>query len=315
MAGLAPRIGGGAGGLEPLVAGERPARGSVVVCAEPVVVYRPITGALAGVQHGGGVAARWSARCRGVGCGAGRCGGPPREPCARCSPRPAGYPSRWFCPCERADFGWQVIDASGWSESRLGEALEAASRRWFRPGNRDPVAGTAFPCRRRRACAGGRGAPYRRRRLVDRPRWCVIWVWRMPAGARDRPRAGRRWRCSMSITRCGSVSSWVISTIRDSPIAAQLALLGGGAGQAARARAAAHRSALSAGRRLCAAPRVAVDWPAELQQRVRAGGKRAPRDQFHGDPGRPGGAAGQAQRQQRCRRGFPIAGRARPGAR
>ena len=34
----------------------------------------------------------------------------------------------------------------------------------------------------------------------------------MPAGVRGGPPAGRRWRCSMSITRCGSVHSWVTST-------------------------------------------------------------------------------------------------------
>ena len=32
----------------------------------------------------------------------------------------------------------------------------------------------------------------------------------MPPGVRVRCRGGRRWRCSMSITRCGSVASWVI---------------------------------------------------------------------------------------------------------
>src|SRR6202012_2790427 len=31
-------------------------------------------------------------------------------------------------PVERADFGWQVIDAAGWSESGLGEAIGAVVR-------------------------------------------------------------------------------------------------------------------------------------------------------------------------------------------
>ena len=61
--------------------GRRAARGgAVVVCAEPVVVHRPVAGALTGLQHGGGVAAARAPRCRRVGRGAGRCGGPPREP-------------------------------------------------------------------------------------------------------------------------------------------------------------------------------------------------------------------------------------------
>ena len=50
---------------------------------------------------------------------------------------------------------------------------------------------------------------------------------------------------------------------------------------------------------------VAVDWPAELQQRVREVAARAQRDQLHGDAGRPGGAAVQAQRQHRCGGGVP----------
>ena len=82
---------------------------------------------------------------------------------------PDGIPRQLVVPAERADFGWQVVDATGWSASRLGEAIEAAVRHSFDLADRDPVAGTAFPRRRRRACAGGRGAPYRRGRLVDHP--------------------------------------------------------------------------------------------------------------------------------------------------
>ena len=57
VAQLAPRIGGDAGRLEPLVAGRAARGGSVVVRPEPVVVHRPVAGALTGLQHGGGVAA------------------------------------------------------------------------------------------------------------------------------------------------------------------------------------------------------------------------------------------------------------------
>ncbi|CAM3595523.1 hypothetical protein MYCO108962_26260 [Mycobacterium colombiense] len=49
------------------------------------------------------------------------------------------------------------------------------------------------------------------------PRWYRIWGWRMPAGVRVMPRVGRRWRCSMPITRCGSVGSsvmWPMPTAR-----------------------------------------------------------------------------------------------------
>ena len=53
------------------------------------------------------------------------------------------------------------------------------------------------------------------------------------------------------------------------------------------------------------------EWPAELQQRV-ARVARAQRDQFHGDAGRPGGAAGQVSASPEVAVGFPIAGRRDP---
>ena len=84
-------------GLEPLVAGGAARGGAVVVCPEPVVVPRPVAGALTGLQHGGGVAAARAAGCRGVGCGAGRCGGPPREPAHAVRRRSTGCLSRWWC--------------------------------------------------------------------------------------------------------------------------------------------------------------------------------------------------------------------------
>ena len=37
-----------------------------------------------------------------------------------------GIPQQLVVPPERADFGWHVVDASGWSASRLGEAIDAA---------------------------------------------------------------------------------------------------------------------------------------------------------------------------------------------
>ena len=57
VAQLAPCIGGDAGRLQPLVAGGAARGGAVVVRPAAVVVYRPVAGALTGLQHGGGVAA------------------------------------------------------------------------------------------------------------------------------------------------------------------------------------------------------------------------------------------------------------------
>ena len=44
---------------------------------------------------------------------------------------PEGIPQQLVVPPERADFGWQVVDASGWSADRLGEAIGAVARHSF----------------------------------------------------------------------------------------------------------------------------------------------------------------------------------------
>ena len=35
-----------------------------------------------------------------------------------------GVPQQLVVPAERADFGWDVVDATGWPAGRLGEAIE-----------------------------------------------------------------------------------------------------------------------------------------------------------------------------------------------
>ena len=42
-----------------------------------------------------------------------------------------GIPRQLVVPAERADFGWAVVDAAGWSESRLGEAIGAVAGHTF----------------------------------------------------------------------------------------------------------------------------------------------------------------------------------------
>jgi amino acid adenylation domain-containing protein len=44
---------------------------------------------------------------------------------------PAGIPRQVVVPVERADLGWQIIDATGWPASRLDEAVNAAARHRF----------------------------------------------------------------------------------------------------------------------------------------------------------------------------------------
>ena len=46
-------------------------------------------------------------------------------------PAVEGIPRQRVVPVERADFGWQVVDAAGWPADRLAEAVGAAARRPF----------------------------------------------------------------------------------------------------------------------------------------------------------------------------------------
>ena len=131
VAQLAPRIGGDAGRL-PAVGGRPAARGgAVVVCPEPALVPRPV----AEGRH------RFTTSWWGCGCtgaldaealGAALADVVGRHESLRTLfPAPEGIPQQVVIPVERADFGWDVVDATGWSASRLGEALAAVGHRDF----------------------------------------------------------------------------------------------------------------------------------------------------------------------------------------
>ena len=117
--------------------------GAVVVCPAAVVVHRPAAGTLPGLQPGGGVAIGWPPRNRGVACGAGRRGGPSRES-AHAACRARGNPAAAGGAAERADFGWDVVDATGWSAGRLDEAIGAAVRHSFDLAAEIPLRATLF---------------------------------------------------------------------------------------------------------------------------------------------------------------------------
>ena len=57
---------------------------------------------------------------------------------------PEGIPQQLVVPAERADFGWQIIDATGWSAGRLDEAIGAAARHPFDLGAEIPLRATLF---------------------------------------------------------------------------------------------------------------------------------------------------------------------------
>ncbi len=267
VAQLAPRIGGDAGRLAPLVAGERPAVVPLSFAQSRLWFLDQLQGPSPIYNMAAGL--RLVGRLDAEAMGAALADVVARHESLRTTfPAVEGIPRQLVVPAERADFGWQIVDATGWSASRLGESAGAAARYTFDLMYRDPHARKAFPSRRRRTRAGVRGAPYRRRRLVDRPAGALIWGWPTPAGVPGSPPTGRRCRCSTSITRCGSGTSWVIWPIPEQPhrrpadLLAEQALAG-----------MPERLELPTDRPY---PPVAdyrggsaaVEWPAQLQQRV-----------------------------------------------
>ncbi|WP_142281436.1 non-ribosomal peptide synthetase, partial [Mycobacterium palustre] len=55
-----------------------------------------------------------------------------------------GVPRQLVVPAERADFGWTVVDATGWSESRLDEAVDAVVSQPFDLANEIPMRARLF---------------------------------------------------------------------------------------------------------------------------------------------------------------------------
>ena len=59
-------------------------------------------------------------------------------------PAVEGIPRQLVVPAERADFGWEVVDATGWPASRLGEAIGAAARHSFDLATEIPLRARLF---------------------------------------------------------------------------------------------------------------------------------------------------------------------------
>ena len=142
VARLAPRIGKG-GGLEPLVAVERPAVVPLSFAQQRLWFIdqlqgpSPVYNIPAALRLGG----RLDAEALGAALAdvVGR-----HESLRTVFPTPEGTPQQVVIPGERADFGWQVVDASGWSANRLGEAVNAAACYTFDLATEIPLRATLF---------------------------------------------------------------------------------------------------------------------------------------------------------------------------
>ena len=143
VARLAPRIGGEGGRREPVVAVERPAvvplsfAQSRLWFLDQLQGPSPIYNMATALRLGG----RLDAEALGAALAdvVGR-----HESLRTLFAAPEGIPQQLVVAPERAEVGWQIVDASGWSASRLGEALEEAARHSFDLATEIPLRARLF---------------------------------------------------------------------------------------------------------------------------------------------------------------------------
>ena len=143
VAELAPRIGEDGGGLEPLVAGERPAVVPLSFAQQRLWFLEQFQGP--SPIYNMPVALRLSGRLDAEALGAALADVVARQESLRTLfPAVDGIPQQVVIPAERADFGWQVVDADGWSAGRLREAIGAVVRHSFDLATEIPLRATLF---------------------------------------------------------------------------------------------------------------------------------------------------------------------------
>ena len=143
VAQLAPRIGGELGGLAPLVPVARPAvvplsfAQSRLWFIDQFQGPSPIYNLAVGLRLGG----RLDADALGAALAdvVGR-----QESLRTLFAAVEGIPRQLVVPAERADFGWAVVDAAGWSDGRLGEAIDSVARHPFDLATQIPLRARLF---------------------------------------------------------------------------------------------------------------------------------------------------------------------------
>ena len=140
---LTPRIGAGGVGLEPLVAGERPAVIPLSFAQNRLWFLdqlhgpSPVYNMAVALRLGGRLDAE--ALAAALADVVGR-----HESLRTLFTASGGIPQQVVLPVERIDFGWQIIDASGWPAARLEEAVGAAARHTFDLATEIPLRARLF---------------------------------------------------------------------------------------------------------------------------------------------------------------------------
>ncbi|MFI5511748.1 amino acid adenylation domain-containing protein, partial [Mycobacterium sp. NPDC051804] len=143
IAELAPRIGAGSSGMARLVAAERPAVVPLSFAQSRLWFIEQLQGP-SGVYNMA-VALRLSGSLNATALGAALADVVGRHESLRTLvPAPEGIPRQLVVPVERADFDWDVIDAGGWPEDRLREAIDATVRAPFDLAAQIPLRAIVF---------------------------------------------------------------------------------------------------------------------------------------------------------------------------
>ncbi|WP_156763472.1 non-ribosomal peptide synthetase, partial [Mycobacterium scrofulaceum] len=143
VAQLAPRVGEGAGRLRPLVAGERPAEIPLSFAQSRLWFIQqlqgpsPIYNMAAALRLGGRLDAE--ALRAALGDVVRR-----HESLRTLFPAHNGAPQQLVVPAEEADFGWEVVDATGFPAGELAEAIAATTRYTFDLATETPLRARLF---------------------------------------------------------------------------------------------------------------------------------------------------------------------------
>jgi amino acid adenylation domain-containing protein len=130
IARLAARVDGEAARRAPLVAGERPTAIPLSFAQSRLWIIDQVDGP--SPVYNMAVALRFSGQLDADALGAALADVVGRHESLRTTfPAVAGKPEQVVLPAERADFGWEVLDATGWSSVQLAEATEEAARATF----------------------------------------------------------------------------------------------------------------------------------------------------------------------------------------
>ena len=226
---------------------------------------------------------------------------------------PEGIPRQLVVSGQPADFGWHVVDATGWPEGQLAQAIQTAAQHTFDLATEIPLRATLF-------------------RVADDEHVLVAVVHHIAADGWSITPLARDVREAYASRCAGQAPGWAPLAVQYADYAlwqrAQFGDLGDSASRIAAQVAYWEETLAGMPEHLQLPtdrpyPPVADHRGASRDGQVagraaaagRPGGPRAQRDQLHGGPGGAGGAALEGQRQPRRGRRVPDRRASRPRAR